>query len=1077
MRPQPDLPPRPSRGPGRRRSSGGGGGGSRSGGFGGGGRGGGSHFAGRGRALVGIVLVVAFFLLVSLRGTAAFYTDFLWFQSLGLTSVWRKVLTTKGVLTLVGSVGFFVLCWGNLLISERLAPPLRPSAGDDDLIERYHEIIGDRAWMVRAAVSVFLAAVVGLGLGANWNEWILFSNRVDFGQRDATFHTDIGFYVFQLPFLSTVAGWLFSSLVLVLFVTLLAHVVNGGIRFHTQLDRVTPQVKAHISVLLGLLALVQTGRYWLDRYQLTFSTRGTVDGATYTDVNIEMKSIYLLMLISLFAFGLFIANIWRRGWVLPGMAVGLWMLVAILAGGVVPAFVQRFRVQPAESSMEKPYIRQNIKATRTAYGLSDVDSKGFDFKGDLAAKDLRADPDTVRNIRLWDVSVMKEAYARQQQIKGFYDISNVDVDRYQVGGNTTQVLVGARNLRASAIPKSSWEATHLAFTHGYGVVVARANSKTSRGGPSLLAQDIPVRSAAGLPTSSRDGLYFGEDAAGYVIVNTDRAEIDYQGRDNKTKLTTYRGADGIRIGSGLNGTVRKAAFALRFGDLNPLISGNIKSGSKVLIERDVTSRLKALAPFLAFDHNPYVVLDGGRTKYVVDGYTTSRNFPNAERADTGGLDAASGLSGRSFNYARNSVKAVVDAYDGTVTLYVVDKVDPLIKAYQKAFPKLFTPVSEAPASMQAHFRYPEDLFTVQTQMWARYHVGDADTFYNGNDRWNIDQESGTVEIKPRTAGTGSTASKPVGPDGQALTSNDRFQPQYLLLRLPGEKSESFVIMRPFVPADTATSSGNQQQLLASFMTASSDPDDYGKLQTFVMPNGNPPDGPNLVAGAMESDPNVNRQRTLLCQQGSICTLGNVVTVPISDSLLYVRSLFIQGQASGAPTLQRVIVSYQKPGEGSQVAIDCSLRGALTGLFGDNLPSGIENVDVAQRQSDSCSSAGTDAGSTANPGGTDGNGTTTTTRPGTENPTGTVAQQENQLLAQIIKAFDDADTAARNGDQVAYAQNIQKANTAAKQLKTLREKNPSLGAGGSGGTSDGTTTTPPETTTTEPKVTTTTSAGA
>ncbi len=1053
MRPQPDLPRRPSRGDRK---------GER-----------GSRFAGRGRMLVGVFLGGLFFLLISLRGIASFYTDYLWFRSLDLTSVWRTVLGAQISLTLIGAVAFFGLCWGNLTIADRLAPAFRPSSGEDDLIERYHEIVGRRAGLVRLALAAFLALVVGVSLGASWNQWVLFTNRVDFGERDATFNTDIGFYVFQLPFLSTVAAWLFSALILVLIVTLMAHLLNGGIRFHTNLDRVTPQVKAHVSVLLGALTLVQAGRYWLDRYQLTFSTRGTVDGATYTDVNVQLRVIYLLIAISLFAFALFIANIWRRGWVLPSMAVGLWLFVVVLAGALVPAFVQRFRVEPSESSMEQQYIENNIAATRTAYGLDDVDRRVFDFSTDLDVEEIIDNVDVVANIRLWDPEVMRESYTAQQQIRQFYRINDVDVNRFVLDGELTQVMLGARNLERSGIPQASWEATHLAFTHGYGLVAAKANTKTTGGGPEFLAEDIPVRTSGGLPEldPERAGIYFGEDKGGYVIVNTDREEIDFQDENNETQFTEYDGADGITIGGGLPGFVNRSAFALRFGDINPLISGNIRPESRVMIERDVRSRVASLAPFLAFDGDPHVVLVDGGIRYVVDAYTTTANYPNAQRADIGGLSEDSGLRGRSFNYARNSVKAVVDAYDGTTTFYIVDPDDPIVQAYAKAFPDLFEDMDEAPDELIEQFRYPEDLFTVQTQMWARYHEGNPDTFYNANSAWSVPREPGIVSLNT------AAAADAVGPDGQVLTDQDRFVPQYLLSRLPGEESESFIIMRPFVPSG---GSDTQQRLLTSFMVANSDPDNYGQLQTYVAPSDNLPEGPNLVADRMDSAAPVRELQTLLCSQGTTCRLRNMVIVPIGDSLLYVRSLFAQGDETGVPRLERVIVSYQSPG-GQRVRVDTSLRGALVQLFGEDVPDQIESVDVGGGGEDTDpvepdGALDPDAGA-VDPDGGDPDGPTTTTQPGT------ITEQENSLIAQIVAAFDEADTAAREGDQVTYAQRIQDARDLARQLDELMATPAGTGGGGTGGgggigggggeTGDGGGTT----TTTEPDVTTTTSAGA
>lgn len=1022
MRPQPDLPRRPSRRD-RKLARG-------------------SRFAGRGRLVVGIILAGFFVLLISLRGIASFYTDFLWFQSLDLQAVWRTVLGAKLSLTLIGGLVFFLLCSGNLLIAERLAPAFRPSSGDDDLIERYHEMVGERTGLVRFGVSITLALMVGASLGSSWNEWVLFTNAVDFGTKDATFNTDIGFYVFRLPFLTTVAAWLFSALILVLILTLLAHIVNGGIRFHTQLDRVTPQVKAHVSVLLAALALVQGGRYWLDRYQLTFSTRGVVDGATYTDYNVQLRVTYLLIAISIFATALFIANIWRRGWVLPAMAVGLWIFVTVLAGALVPAFVQRFRVEPAESSMEAKYIAQNIRATREAYGLGDVGREDFDFQGDLSDEDLVDDAATVRNIRLWDAPVMQEAFQRQQQIKSFYAFNDVDVDRYEIDGKLTQVMVSARNLRTSGVPQSSWEATHLAYTHGYGVVVARANAKTTNGGPALVSEDIPVRTSEGFPETDagRQAIYFGENKSGYVMVNTGRQEIDYQDSSNKTKLTSYTGLDGVRIGSGFTGFLRKSAFALRFGDINPLISGNVKANSRVLLERDITARLDAVAPFLAYDHDPYVVLLDGKVSYVVDAYTTTRNYPNAQRADTGGLGADSGLRGRSFNYARNSVKAVVDAYDGTVDLYVMKTGDPIIKAYQKAFPELFQPVSEAPPGLEEHFRYPEDLFRVQTQMWSRYHVTDPDTFYNGNDAWTVPQEPGVSGL------SGASATAATGADGQRLTPEDRYEPQYLLMRLPGEEVESFVIMRPFVAADSG--GDNNQRLLTSFMVANSDPGAYGELTTYLMPSSNLPDGPNLVADQMKSDSAVGELQTNLCQQGSECELRNLVMIPIGDSLLYVRSFFVSGNESKVPTLSRVIVSFQSK-TGTNIAVDQTLAGALVKLgFGD-IPDGVD-----------------DTGTNTDDGGDTG---------GETDPEATQTQKEDALIVRIVEAFDNADAAARDGDQVTYAEEIEKARRYVADLAELRRE-AATDAGTSSGSDSGASST---TTTTRPEdsVTTTSSAGA
>lgn len=1003
-----------------------------------------SFFAGRGRIFLGAFLAIAFVLLVSLRGIAGFYTDYLWFDSLDLTPVWRRVLTTKATLSLIGGLVFFALCWGNLLIAERLAPVFRPSSGDDDMIERYHEMIGRRAWLVRLGVALFMALIVGVSLGASWNDWILFTNRVDFNQTDATFNTDIGFYVFQLPFLISAASWLFSSLVVVFIITVLAHVVNGGIRFHTQLDRVTPQVKAHLSVLMGVLALVQVGRYWLSRYELTFSTRGTVDGATYTDVNVELRSIYLLMLIALFAFGLFIANIWRRGWVLPGMAVGLWVLVAVLAGGVVPAFVQRFRVEPTESSMEKTYIANNIEATQDAYGL-DVDTRELDWRAkDISAETMAANTGTLDNVRLWDPKSMQDRLIEDQEIQRFYAINDVDVDRYTIDGKTTQVMIAARDLAPAEIKQASWEATHLTYTHGYGVVAATANDQTANGTPVLKARDIPMKSDGTLAVD-QPAIYFGENKSGYVIVNTDRQEINFQDEDGKTAYTSYEGEDGVEIGSGATGFLRKAAFSLRFGDVNPMVSGNIRPDSKVLLERDVTSRVKAVAPFLAYDHDPYVVVLDGKVQYVVDGYTTTRNYPNAQRADTGGLDPSSGLYGRSFNYARNSVKAVVDAYDGTVKLYVIDTKDPIIKAYQKAFPELFEPSSSVPDDLREHFRYPEDLFTVQTQMYAKYHVSEPDDFYNGNDEWSVPRDSGATEK------TGDTNTK-VGPDGQELTSSDRYPSQYMLMQQPGDDEASFVLQRPYVTStDDSDAGGGENQLRALIMANSDSGAEYGTLRVYKLPVSDLPDGPNIAAADILADGDVAAKVKDLCSDKRVCTFAAPSIVPVGDSLLYIQSFLSAANKDNAAKIEYVIVNYRRPGDQSDVTLSTSLYGALEQLFGDKVPISVQGGDEAS----------------VPPGGAN------PETPAEGDPSGTLSERESRLIDQLVGAFDDADAAARKGDQVTYAEKITEASKLAEQLQTLRD------SADAEVVEDGettTSTTAPKSTTTNPATTTTTSAG-
>ncbi|HEX7131235.1 MAG TPA: UPF0182 family protein, partial [Iamia sp.] len=798
--------------------------------------------AGRRRIVLVVALVAVFVVATSLRTIAHFYTDYLWFQSLDLTSVWRGVLGTKLLLVSVFTLFFFALMWSNLLIAERLSGRTIRFGGssEDELVLKYRELVGRRAAVVRSATSGLIALAAGGGTASQWNNWILLRNHVEFGEKDATFGKDIGFYVFQLPFLRFAVGWLFSALVVVTVVTVVAHYLNGGIRLQATQDRVGPAVKAHVSVLLAALALVRAGQYWLDRYELVFSRRGPVNGASYTDINVQLRAIDLLVLISIFATVLFLVNIRRQGWVLPVMAVGIWALVAVLAGEAVPALVQRFRVDGERSALERPYVENNIKATRAAMGLDGIDEQPFEATYDLTGEQLEANEETVQNIRLWDPSQTQRAFGNRQALRDFFDIPDVDVDRYTVDGETRQVMVASRNIDDSSLPpgSSGWEQSRLVYTYGYGMVMAPSNAKTDSGEPDFTVRDIPVESAEGFPEITEPRMYFGEDLSGYKIIDTDRAEInvgsssdeDEGGGEADGSTPGYTGRDGVPLDSFL----RRAAFALRFGEIEPLTSGSIRANSRVLMERDVRDRVQALAPFLAFDADPYPIVDDeGRILYVIDAYTTTDRYPNAQRSTfDDDLPSGSGLRGRPFNYARNSVKAVVDAYDGTVTFYVIDDTDPLVRAYRQAFPDLFASLDDAPSGLVDHFRYPEDLFRVQTGFWGRYHVTDADAFLNNDGlRWTVAVAPSSTDVSSTTTTPSSSTTTTTEPSEDADESRHRIEPTYQQVQLPGAEEAEFVLLRPF------TVRGRAQ--LSSFLTATPD----GRLVSYDIPSGQTPPGP------------------------------------------------------------------------------------------------------------------------------------------------------------------------------------------------------------------------------------------
>jgi uncharacterized membrane protein (UPF0182 family) len=998
----------------------------------------------RGRTILIAAVVAAFVLLTSLRGIARFYTDYLWYDSLHQSGVWRGVLGAKVVLALLFVAVFFVLCWANLFIADRIAPPYRLAGPEDELLERYHDLVAERTGWVRGIVAGVLAVIAGSGVSSEWNSWLLFTNGGDFGVKDPQFNRDVGFYVFKLPFLSFVVDWLFASLLIILIVVTVAHYLNGGIRVQPPSPRVAPQVKAHLSVLLAALSLVKAADYWLQRFELTVSSRGVVDGATFTDVKAQLPALNLLVLISLAAAVLFVANIFRRGWTLPVVAVGLWVFVAVAVGGIYPQYVQRFRVQPNESAKERPYIERNIEATRAALNLEEVQTERYEPTENAAEVSLQGAAPTIRNIRLWDPAsrVSGATFEQLQRIRNYYGIDDIDVDRYQIDGQSTQVNIGARSINETGIPGDSWESDHLAYTHGFGVALAPSNATRGRE-PDFLIGNVPPEVDPRLQEEGirldQPGVYFGENLDGYVVVGTKRQEIDYQDAED-TKFTEYSGEDGVAV----NSVMRRAAFALRFGDLNPLISDFMTDDSKIIFERDVADRVRALAPFLHADADPYPVAVEGRIVWMVDLYTTTSRYPYAEQAETEQLTEASGLN-HDFNYVRNSVKAAVDAYDGTVNLYVMDTHDPIIAAYQKAFPDLFTSGDEMTASMRAHIRYPEDLFRIQTTEYGRYHLTDPDNFYTQEDSWRVARDPGTAGAEASTQVTDQQG-QPTGEQRSA-----RIAPYYQLLQLPNMADDEatpstpdgtaapptaaalpsepeMVLMRPFVPQ----SNENQEtQQLTAFMAARMDGDHYGELVVYQMPSGNLPPGPGIAAANIRSDSEVSQNDTELGLGSSDVLYGNLLLIPVDNALIYVQPFYVvsDNEARRLPQLTKVIATF-----GDQVVIEDTLTDALAALFGQTIPTLQEPP-------------------------TDGEPPT-----GTEPPaiTGTAAEQAQELLAEAQTLFTEADAALAEGNFAEFGAKLEEARAKVDQANAILEQaSPGSNIAGE----DGTTTTAPATTTT------------
>lgn len=931
------------------------------------------------------LVVVLLVLLFSLRGLAGFYTDYLWFDSVGQGGTWGRLLSAKVVPALVFTVTFFVIMLANLVIADRLAPRLRlgPMTPEDEMVSRYLQATERYSGRIRAGVSALFALIAGIGVSARWQEWVLFTNRVDFGIQDPQFHRDVGFYVFQLPFLRFIIDWLFAGLVIVLLVTAVAYYLNGGIRFQSPTQRVTPQVKAHLSVVLAAMALVKTADYYFARFDLNFSTRGAVDGAGYTAVNAELPALNLLIFISIVAAALFVWNIWRRGWVLPIIAVGLWGFVSIVVGTIYPAIVQQFRVKPNEFAKERRYITRNIEATRSAFGLSGVKVRDFEYTEDLSPEVVTANTATIDNARLWDPGVIELVYGQIQEFQTYYAIDDVDIDRYTIDDQTIQTAIALREVDGSSLPTQSWINEHIVYTHGYGVIASPTNEQ-SDGQPTFFVSDIPVKDR-GIAVDERGAqIYFGEQQSGYVLVGAKQAEFNYPREGERDSLNRYDGRDGV----GLSGIVRRAAFALRYGDVNLLVSGQIDSDSRIIMYRSIRNRVEKLAPFLHYDTDPYPVVIDGKVLWVLDAYTTSSKYPYSQY-----VDGIGGISGR-LNYVRNSVKATVDAYDGTVRFYVVDRTDPVVQAWRKAFPDLFRDRADMPDLLEDHLRYPEDLFRMQADVFAKYHVRKPRRFFQGSERWLISPDpneaiSGTTTVQAPQSDAGEASGR--APEIKATTK--RQDPYYLHIRLPGDEDESFLILQSFVPV----SKNNQQLRLVSFLIAKADRDEYGRLEAFVMPQGQLVDGPVQAALKINNDPDIASQFTLLDQAGSQVIKGNVQLIPVGKSIIYVQPIYVEGEGpSRFPVYQYVAVFAQ----GRSPVLDPTLKGALDKIFG------------------------TGAAAPPTP--------TTPTTPITPPTPNSV----ESLLAQAIQRFAAAQDALRGGDLGRYQALIEEAQALVTQAQQL-----------------------------------------
>jgi uncharacterized membrane protein (UPF0182 family) len=936
---------------------------------------------------------VLLLLVFSAKSLSSFYVNLLWFDSVGHSDVYWGILRSKAELAAIFAIGGFVFVLVNLMIADKVAPLTLPNTPEDQTVMRIREATAKNRGKLRVVLAVVVGLMLGLPASAEWQNWLMFRNRQAFAVGDPLFKANVGFYVFRLPFAQFVVAWTFGMLVLATIIVTAFHFINGSIRPQDRVQRVTPQAKVHLSVLLAGAALLRAANYWLSKYDLTASERGVVRGALYTDVKAQLPALNLMILVSLAVAVLLLWNIRQRGWRLPVMAVGLWVVVALVAGTVYPAIIQRFVVQPNVSTREIPYIQRNIEATKSAMGIDNVERVSSTF-GEVTADEVTANDAALRDVRQLDPVQMKDRFALDQGLSSFYGVTDLDVDRYSVDGRIQQVLVAARELNAEGIPNRTWVSRHLIYTHGCGVIAAPASVATDDGRPSYV--DLNV---------TKPQVYFGDGLDGYTVVNTSQKEQACP----DTKAQPYTGTGGIRF----NSVIRKLALAVNFGEFNLFGSNLITNDSQILLQRDVRSRVEKIAPFLHFDSDPYPVVVDGSVQWVIDAFTTTNRYPYAETANNSQLSAESGLN-HSFNYVRNSVKAVVDAYSGEVTLYLMDTKDPIARMWKSAFPDLFTSKKEVPAALAAHFRYPEDLFRVQTNIFGRYQFDDATLFFNRDAAWSVAQAPAS-EPEGSNAGSSTAATTATGAVDSINATDSlgtRFSPYYSIFHAPGAQTDvgEFSMIRPFVPF----SSDDSRKELRSLMVVSSDPKTYGKLKVFDVQTPLPP-GPATVAAEFESEPAISQTITPLDQRGSRVMYGDLQLVPVGRGLIYLRPMFVLPDGADAKQIfvRKVLASYN-----GKSVIGNSVTDVIAQLF----PGFSTNLGDRV-------------------GGTTG-GATTTTIPGS--PTTTVPAGSGltakQMLQQADRLFAEADAAlAKNPPDFATYQTktmqaralVQKALTAIK----------------------------------------------
>ena len=918
------------------------------------------------------LLLLGAVLLFIVPSSVTYYTDWLWFRELGYEGIFVRTLNTQLTVFTATFTAVFLFLFFNLRVARRTItrPHVVMGTGPDGraIAVETGQIAG-----LALPASVLVALGMGVAAARNWLTWLNFFNATSFGQVDPQFGRDASFYIFRLPVWQAIQQQAFVASLLALIGCGLYYVLSGSFVIEQQRGaafwpriRLVTTARRHLGLLAALVFGLLAWGTWFNIPGTLLTPANIIFGASYVDVYARLPILWLT--VGVLALGSAMALVYgftRRTWPLP-LAIALYVLVS-LGGGIYSASVQRLIVLPDELNREQRYIVNNIDATRRAYSLHNVEEREVSGDAELTASDIVSNAATIENVRLWDHQPLLQTFAQIQEIRTYYDFKNVDNDRYMIDGKYRQVMLSARELNSESMQNRSWVNERLTFTHGYGLTLGPVNQVTTEGLPVLFIRDLPPVSTADLRVDE-PSIYFGELSSNYVLVKTKQPEFHYpKGDDNET--TSYTGNGGVSIGNFL----RRLLFAIRFADTDILFTNQLTPESRILYHRRIADRVQRLAPFLTFDADPYPVLSDGRLFWIQDAYTATANYP---------YSTPTVYQGDRLNYIRNSVKIVIDAFHGSTSFYLAEPGDPIAQTLAKIFPGMLQPLEAMPEDLRRHVRYPEDIFKIQASVYQTYHMTNPQVFYNKEDQWQVptlDSESAQVPM----------------------------QPYYTIMKLPGEQKAEFIQMLPFTP--------RLKDNLAAWMVARSDDEHYGRLLVFQFPKQKIVFGPKQIVGRINQDQVISPQVTLWNQQGSRVIWGTLLVIPVNESLLYIRPLYLQSSEGRIPELKQVIVAYQ-----SRIEMAETLTRALSRIFGPVVASALAPDRLA---SSATSVVATVPDETAAPG-------------AAETPSGAVNPTVASLVAQMRRHFDAADKALRSGDLAAYGDEMKKAGAVLERLEKI-----------------------------------------